>query len=424
MSFELKEQQLEAYNGILSFLAPRFNDSEKFFLMDGGAGTGKTFVVSKVNENVGRFGSVYCGPTNKSTKVLQSTIGQYGTCKTIFSLLGIKMTADEDRLVLKFPSVPVDLSGFSRIFIDEASMLNKTLMDYILERSEYYTTKWILIGDKYQLPPVGEEESPVWSLKCKRASLTKVVRYDNEILNFATMVRKNVRRYPKVRLKFKSDHSGSQGVWKYDRGGFMKQVERAAKKGLFTQIDNTKACAWRNRTVTELNEFIRFCIFGKEADANPWIVGDRICIGEPVQKFGKIIANIDDEGTIIEVASNYHSEYKDLNCFQVVVQIDGGAAVQLDILHPNSAAKFQRMLTALADDAKRTPSKWKYFWALKNSFHNVRYSYAMTAHRLQGSTLTNVFLDTADIMANANSFEALRCLYVGATRATTKLILV
>lgn len=424
MTLGLKGQQVDAYNGILSFLAPRFHDQEKFFLMDGGAGTGKTFVVGKVNDQVGRFGSVYCGPTNKSTKVLQSTIGQHGTCKTIYSLLGIKMAAEEDRLVLQFPRVPVDLSGYSRVFIDEASMLNKTLIEYVLERSKYYTTKWVLIGDKYQLPPVGEEESPVWGMKCKRVSLTEVQRYDNEILNFATMVRRQVERYPRVRLKFKSDHSGSEGVWKYNRGGFMKQINRAAQMGLFSQIDNTKAVAWRNRTVTELNEFIRFSIFGKEADANPWIIGDRICIGEPVQRFGKIIANIDDEGTIIEVASNYHSDYKDLNCFHVVVQIDSGPAVQLEILHPNSEAKFKRMLTSLADDAKRDKSKWRYFWELKNSFHVVRYSYAMTAHRVQGSTYTNVFLDTADVMANSNSFEALRCLYVGSTRATTKLILV
>lgn len=424
MTAGLKTQQLEAYNGIMQFLSPRFNDPQKFFVLRGSAGVGKTYLLGEVIRNSGRFGSAVCTPTNKATKVAQATIGAGLRCKTIYSLLGVKMVADEDQLVLKFPHIPVDLSAYDTIYVDESSMLSEEMVDYVVEMSERYATKWIFIGDPIQLPPVGEDDSKVWTLDCPGYHLTEVVRFDNQILNLATHIRRQVERFPRVKLRLESDHDNTQGVWKYDRRGWMRNIERGAKRGLFTENDHTKVVAWRNSTVSELNEFIRFCIFGREADVKPWLVGDRIMIGEPVQINGATLAHIDDEGTIIERTVTYHSTYKDLNTFNVTVQIDEGPAVNLNILHPDSEQRFQSMLNRMAEEAKRDAKKWKDFWMLKNSFHKIRYSYAMTTHRVQGSTYKNVFIDTTDILANSNTYEALRSLYVGATRATTMCIMV
>jgi exodeoxyribonuclease-5 len=419
----LNVQQKEAYDGILNFLS--YNQNEhKFYVLSGWAGTGKTYLLGALHEALDRYGSVFTAPTNKATKVTSRTIGAGAQCKTIYSLLGIRMVANEDRMVLEFPKKPVDLSGYSRIYVDEASMVNESLLAYIRDRSRYSATKWIFIGDRGQLPPVGEKESKVWTLKCPKSHLEKVERYDNEILEFATHVRKCIQRYPDGSLRMRSNHSASEGVWKYNRGGFMRNIERAAKRGLFTEIDNTKAIAWRNKTVNELNQFIRYNIFGKVADKQPWLPGDRVMMGEPVQIGSAIIAHVDDEGTVVEEGVAYHSEYKDFNAYHVTVQIDDGPAVQLNIIHEDSQAKFVRRLGELALMAKKEKHYWREFWALKNAFQSIRHSYALTAHRAQGSTFTNTFLDTADILANSNSYEALRCLYVGATRAQSNLILV
>lgn len=426
MVIELRGQQQDAYNAILTHLAFKFNDPNKFFVLTGWAGTGKTFLLKALNNHLGRFGSVFTAPTNKATKVTRGTIGKGAECKTIYSLLGVKMVSDEDQLVLEFPKVPVDLSGYDRIFVDEASMLNSDMVDYIIERSQYYRCKWIFIGDKGQIPPVGEKTSKVWSLKCPSAHLDEVVRYDNQILNLATYIRRKIQKFKAKRppeIILKSDHDAEEGVWKYGRRGFMRNIERAAKKGLFTEVDHTKAIAWRNSTVNKLNEFIRYNIFGDEADSKPYIIGDRIMIAEPVIMNGATLGHIDDEGTIIELTTTYHSVYKELNSYNATVQIDDGLAVTLNIIHPDSERRLMSMLNALAADAKIDRTKWKNFWALRNSFHKVRYSYAMTSHRVQGSTFVNAFVDTADILANYDMFEALRCLYVAFTRPTTTLIL-
>ena len=50
--------------------------------------------------------------------------------------------------------------------------------------------KILLIGDKCQLPPVGEENSVVFNIECKKFSLNKIVRtQSNDISNMYNLYR-------------------------------------------------------------------------------------------------------------------------------------------------------------------------------------------------------------------------------------------
>jgi ATP-dependent exoDNAse (exonuclease V) alpha subunit len=51
----------------------------------------------------------------------------------------------------------------------------------------------------------------------------------------------------------------------------------------------------------------------------------------------------------------------------------------------------------------------------------VRYGYALTAHRAQGSTYETVFIDQEDILSNPTKAEGGRCFYVAATRASKRI---
>ena len=66
----------------------------------------------------------------------------------------------------------------------------------------------------------------------------------------------------------------------------------------------------------------------------------------------------------------------------------------------------------------RAQEAWQDFWRIKNSFHRTRYGFALTSHRVQGSTYGSVFVDTRDILSNPDSAEAFRSLYVASTRAS------
>lgn len=373
-----------------------------------------------------RGGVVYTSPTNKATKVLRKTLGQSGSsCKTIYSLLGIKMVAETEFLTLEFPKKPVDIGIWNLIVVDESSMLSADLVEYIGEQTQRFGAKFLFVGDPAQLPPVGEKESPVWALPGKSYILEQVMRFDNELLNLATHIRQQVQNFPNVKLSMGASHSRvtTEGIWKLNREAWIRNLRAAAMVGLFSEVDNTKAIAWRNKTVRALNQTIRRVIHGDEAMHSNWLVGDRILVMEPVQLGSVIVANIDDEGTIVERHVAPHSYYPHLITYHVTIQFDEGSSLKLSLIHEDSDPELQIMLANLAEIARKEPHHWRSFWGLRNTFHRIRYGFALTAHRSQGSTFNTVFLDTTDVLCNTDEFEGLRCLYVGATRASQRLIL-
>jgi exodeoxyribonuclease-5 len=79
---------------------------------------------------------------------------------------------------------------------------------------------------------------------------------------------------------------------------------------------------------------------------------------------------------------------------------------------------FNNRLNELSSRAKAGERHlWRQFWKLKETFHAIRPSYAITSHRSQGSSYQIVFVDRMDIMLNKTRREAFRSLYVACTRA-------
>jgi len=419
----IKECQRQTYLRLCEFISPK-QRSAKFFRLSGSAGTGKTHVLGVLANAHPHLFFIGTAPTNKATKLLRTKLNK--PCKTIYSLLGISMEAEEDKMVLKFPFKPVDLRCWDVIIVDEGSMLDTTLVEYISKVSALYPSiKWIISGDREQINPIGEEVSAIWKLQAPSARLTKVVRHDNKVLTLATHVRDQVVAYPDYSLRVKTSHGKGDegGVWRVKGGKFHELIERAAKAGKFHEVDNTKVIAWTNPTVAGYNEIIRCAVNGKAAYHTRWLVGDRVMVASPVKRDGHLIATIDDEGSIVESSVVHHTFYKDLQCYYLVVAFDEGPAVELTVIHEDSETDLARLLNNLAAEAKKDKKKWGAFWALKESFHSLRYSFAITAHRSQGSTYRSCFVDMYDITRNRNKQEALRCLYVAISRATTNVII-
>lgn len=394
------------------------------YTLQGYAGTGKTHMLRYLCKEFGSSAFAFTATTNKATKVLAKSLSEYTVpCRTIYSLLGIKMTQNEDKLVLEFPSRRPVLNGneFKAIVVDEAGMINQELLSYI--RANYPTTRWIFVGDPAQLPPVGEPLSGVWAFPGH--TLTKVMRNGDHLLDFATDLRKQIVGYPKhSNSELRIAHSVDRGVWTTSNQKFIAGIERAAASGLFTKVDNTKIIAWRNRTVSAYNSTVRAAIFAAEdLRQSSYLVGDRIMVAEPIESNGYIVATIDDEGTITHVDVAPHRDYRNITCYHLTVKFDLGQVLNLSVVHDYSEDALEQMLATLAAEARAVRSKWRDFWNVKKTFHKVRFSYAITAHRSQGSSYTNVFADLSDITANGDRLESLKCLYVATTRPTHKLIL-
>jgi exodeoxyribonuclease V len=420
MTTTLNAEQTAALAAIREFL----RSPARFFLLRGSAGTGKTYCIRElVAATRGRF--VFTAPTNKATKVLRESVStrEYKPeCRTIFSLLGLRLEANGEVKELAAPEDPIDLSQFAAVVVDEGSMVNATLWKYINLTAEHSGVKFIFMGDPAQLPPVKEARSPIWSIpEGNTATLETVMRHDNQILVLANALRKVVD-HPVPRIALENNHDEGQGVWKLTQVAFLSEVAKAVTAGAFTKPNTAKIIAWRNVEVDKYNKLVRAQLFDN-AHAVPWLPGDRVIFTAPAKDFNdEVFATTDDEGAVIRAEVMPHPQ-EALPCYRVQIELDSGETCVAWVLHPHALADYTRRAEELAAEARITPRKWKRFWAFKDTFHQLRHAYAITAHRAQGSTYDTAFVLWQDVLMNQNRQEAFRCLYVACTRPKRRLVL-
>ena len=424
-TFELKGEQIAAAEAIHNFILDTSKDAPDRFLLDGGAGTGKTYTAQGVLERApGRV--LFTAPTNKAVRVLRQTLAGSGVspqCRTIYSALGLTMQPNGEVKELSAPEDPVDLSAFRLVVVDEGSMVNSNVDRYLRLAQDANKFKVLVMADFAQLPPVGEPYSPFRDIQ-HVAHLTTPRRFDNQILRLATSLRGLVDK-PFARVSLEDDNSDGEGVFRLGEAQFDVRLRDLAGAGEFHRPDGARAIAWRNVTVDRYNRLIRRTHFGPQADTEVWLPGDRVVTEGPCKNLdGKKIADTGDEGTIERVEVETHPEYSDILCFRLTVMTDDNQLVILRPIHPSAKAEFDRQCETLVQRAKTENKRlWGQYWALKEAFHPLRHAYAITAHKSQGSTFESAFVDFRDILINKNVTEARRCLYVACTRPKKQLFL-
>lgn len=417
----LNHDQTLALASIIDWLKAPI-DGQPFRVLSGFAGTGKTFMLSRLPGLVrGRI--VWTAPTNKATKCLREalTADDYKPeTRTIFSLLGLRLEPNGEVKELTVPEDPVDLSLYLVVVVDEAFMVGKALMDAIRHAQGMSGVRFLFMGDPCQLPPVKEDKSPVMDLPLI-AELTKVERHDNQILKLATLVRSKIG-HPAPSIQLVSDNDGNEGVWRLDRRRFDALILDKAGLGWFSDGVTAKAVAWRNVEVDRLNAMIRSKIYpGVTA---PWVVGDRVIFTSPARDLeDQPIASTDDEGLIDTIVEEPHPLYAEFMTYRLTITLDTNKIVVARVIHPADMPAFLRKKEDMAAMAKANGKFWRNFWDFNDAFHSLRHAYAVTAHRAQGSSYDNTFVLWSDILLNRNRPEAFKCLYVAVTRARKRLVL-
>lgn len=390
--------------------------AKPFFLLKGYAGTGKSFSITELAKNGSYKPEEICftAPTNKAVKVLRNYLDsaslETSPSKTIFSLLGLSLQANGEVKELKSRDNPVDLSHYKLIVIDEASMVNKFLMAEIEKATVEWKVPFLFMGDPAQLPPVGEITSPVWKIT-NSFELTKVLRYGSSMLDLATRIRLVVDSpFPSVKIDT------------------LAPVYRVAKPAWFDAIlanldliksSDAKIIAWRNVTVGTYNQFVRSHIFGvSEARTEFWLPGDKIVSTSHLKNLDdETFMRTDEEAEIEAIAIGHHPKYKEFEIFNLLVSHENGRKYTLRVLTETGQFHLSNRLNELSMEAKGGKKyKWREFWQLKEAFHEIKHSYAITSHRSQGSSYLKTFIDLQDIMLNRNRPEAFRSLYVACTR--------
>ena len=409
----LSDDQSKAWSSLNDWIK---NSHEKYYILAGFAGTGKSYLLGMLAKS-DYSNLFFTATTNKATKVLSATMDR--TAKTIYSLLGLRMTEEEDKLILTPSGREPYFPKNSIIIIDEASMIGSDLLKNILNAvARYHTLRIIFVGDPAQLPPVGEVVSPVWSLtkdeKCVSV-LKKVMRNDNELLNLATKLRACI--FNKDFLSPIEHDINSEGEGVHLFPSHEDFVQNILKNVMDINFQETKVIAWRNKTIAEYNRLIRSSL----GYSTPYNEGEIILIAAPVERDEVIVSNVDDE-YIIEKRSESRVKVDGRYVNTWNLEVSGESKIILQIAQDeaelNAALSDKATIAKMAKTPGASRSAWAEFWKTKKSFDYIRYGYALTAHRAQGSTLKNCYIDQQDILANHKDREAFQCLYVAATRPT------
>lgn len=342
--------------------------------------------------------------------------------------------------------------------------------------------KVIFLGDPIQIPPIGKSgcipfnkaNEDIYGLLT--LELTEIIRQKegNPILELATITRENVTMstLPYDRETKITEQGGIIFINKKDKDTVYKICELYFTNARFKHdSDFMKVIAWTNRCVDIMNDRIRGFIHKEKmeelvAEAIEKEKGNtlfdlttdeldrikakvklpRILIGE------KLVANTpiteeSDFRTITLFNTNDEFEVTDFTVKEVEVMTGFDIMVYktrvkyynqttgkmdfkvIQVVHDDSIAIYNQACEHTKKAALKAPKeergkKWKFHYMIKRKFADVKYNYAITAHKSQGSTYQNAIVIVADIDMNKNVVERNKIKYVAFTRPKQHLFIV
>jgi exodeoxyribonuclease-5 len=412
----LTDHQQEAYDTVYERLAT----GERFTGLRGYAGTGKTYLVSQLVEQLVSEDCTVtvCAPTHKAVQVLRDHLpgGEVET-QTLHSYLGLRLQPDVDGQYVLVPDGMEEERPASVVVCDEASMVGREEWEYI--QASQRNLQWLFVGDPAQLPPVNEEPSP--ALEVSGPMLEQVHRQssDNPILDLATKVRTGDVR------KFQSRFVDGVGVAiTHKRDAFLDTVLRTFDSDAFADdATHARLLAYRNKTVRTYNEEIRTARYGKDApryEKGEWLVARETWYhdGAPVIKNSEELRVTKVSTTTFEA-----DDMSEWNVWKLKVRSPHAAFSRtVLVLHEDEKERYKTELDRLRTLAKENGARWSAFYELRERFARVDYAYATTVHKSQGSTFDTVFVDHRDLQV-CRGPEKQALLYVAVTRPARRLAL-
>ncbi len=422
--FKPSPQQAKAIGKISTFLN---QEEEKFFLLGGYAGTGKSTVIFQIVEKLlhQRIQVVLTAPTNKAVGVLKAialragflskggtTFGQKSLaaskglsvdCMTIHQLLGLGMLNKKNKKVLGTIK-STQLPFYDVVFLDECSMVSQELWDCIQkEFSKNILSsqpKLILMGDPAQLNPVNEKKSPTFAVK-NRAILTQVVRQsDSPILNFINLTRQATDDNDKIFLPHSSfDFEASNnkyGTFKVSQPTLLSMAIKKISESFDQLPDSFRVLCWTNKKVDYYNRLIRAAIYGQNTPR--FLPGERLITKEPIvapdQK--TVMFPTSTEITVKEATIDMHDGYQ---VWILNVVDDEQKLQEIFVLHEKETKRYSTELERHLKNALNNSYLWKKYYKLKEKFAQVKNCYALTIHNAQGSTFESGGIDGDDLFS-------------------------
>jgi len=268
LKFKLGEEQRDVLLSIFNFIE---DVDQKQCSLIGSAGTGKTTITKLIIRYIEekRLSYIIAAPTHKAKRVISESTER--DVITVHQLLSLKPTLDIlelDFKDLQFNSNTLD-NGIPRdgiLLIDEASMINEVLFDYIVEQCKRRDCKIIWILDACQLQPVKDNKLSKATKIDSTFQLSKIYRQedDNPILDVLTELRtKSQKNFSEI-----ISPNGNLVIYNNWQRLLGKNIS-LFKQSVKDQNPNLiKLLAYTNKRVDAFNKVIRKMIFENDNEYN------------------------------------------------------------------------------------------------------------------------------------------------------------
>lgn len=453
---DLSEDQEKALQHMIKFVSSK----DRQMLLAGYAGTGKSTLLrlflSYMSEHKSGTEIVCTAPTNEAVRVIAKITGE-DYSKTIFSLLGLALMYVDDRDPILTQVGSPKIQEYDLVIIDECSMLDHEIVQKIegvLRQFSYL--KVIYIGDDAQLPPIldtkrGINRSIVFGLQNK-VQLTEVMRTakDNPIIGVVTDIRNNLDSPDDIFSRETIINENGDGIQFYDsRDEFMDDMYADfCSESYKTDNNYVRGIAYTNKAIYAMNQQVRKKIFTNDT-LNEYEIGENLIVDEPVTerinaKVSKIIYNAGQRLRVLDVSTSADDEYGFRIWDLRVVNYEDPVADQvkrtISVIFKEDVNLYYAALTELANKAKskllkQIPGKdgtmrnaytkseaWAGYFNFKEGYSWVKYSYCLTSHKSQGSTVQKVYVVERDLnRLTWDDKQRNQLKYVAFTRASNKL---
>jgi len=449
---KLTSHQQKVYNALLQHIVQLVNEHprsvaavkkqkkinldwvrEKMIVLSGAAGTGKTFVTSKlISKLLEDHEVIATAPTHKAVDVMRENMeenGIYGvTCRTIQSYLGMRLKIDYVTGKDKYISDPGNLpSSYDILIVDECSMVGDQLIKSIetfVHRE--YVKAVLFVGDFYQIPPFESHTIPAEQLP-NQYRLEEVVRQaaGSYIVKMASEIRRSIRdkKYIEpVDLINKYKDSGL-GIFYTES----EMIDDFSFEEDWYKEDKIIA-SYTNQVVEHFNQVVREKYWLDHGKQNPQQIlpGDKLIFHKPnVDPVSDSVIHYNSSVVSIRSAKKVTSKTLAITYWEC----EDKHGRPLRIVDRSSEEYYRQTLEKMKSNAKKEKDKdkkrqlWQAYYVLDRAFAKTSYTFASTIHKLQGSTYNTVYVSLADIMGLVNTRKeyALRLLYVAITRASKDL---
>ena len=450
-------EQEHAIDVFTQFMTDR--DEHVVMILRGSAGTGKTTLAGAIVKALAMLKQklILLAPTGRAAKVFSLYAGH--PAYTIHRRIYRQKTAGD----LSSFNLNNNLNRDTLFIIDEASMISNLgfgesafgsgcLLDALMEFVyNGQNCRMLLIGDKAQLPPVGEEESPAlmtdvlrgYGMTVYECDLNQVLRQseDSGILWNATRIRRRLTTdyadfLPQIRISGFPDITVVPGD---------ELIESLASSYSRVGMDETMVITRSNKRANIYNQGIRNTVLDREDELcrgdllmivkNNYFWGQETGVGRQESGGVDFIANGDR--AVVQRVRNIHELYgfrfaEVTMTFPDYDDYELTATVLLDTLTSEAPAltreQQEQLFNAVLEDYADIPVKADRIAKLKTDrYYNalqVKFAYAVTCHKAQGGQWAHIYLDQGYMTDDMLTPDYIHWLYTAFTRATEKLFLV